>query len=71
MPNIEIIRKNNINMVTAVGRESDDAYYVQATRALAGKLGCEIIEFPGHHDLSLWMPKEFANAVQNALERYR
>lgn len=71
MPNIEIIRKNNINMITAIGRESDDAYYVQATRKLAGKLGCEILEFPGHHDLSLWMPKEFANAIQNALERYR
>lgn len=71
MPNIEIIRKNNINMITAIGRESDDAYYVQATRKLAGMLGCEILEFPGHHDLSLWMPKEFANAIQNALEGYR
>src|SRR5688572_2555306 len=71
LPNIEIIKKNSINMVTAVGRESDDAYYVQATRALTGKLGCDTIEFPGHHDLSLWMPKEFANAIQNALERYR
>ena len=71
LPNIEIIRKNSINMVTAVGQESDDAYYVQATKVLANKLGCEIIEFPGHHDLSLWMPKEFANAIQNTLERYR
>jgi len=71
MPNIEIIRKNSINMVTAVGQESNDAYYVQATKVLANKLGCEILEFPGHHDLSLWMPKEFANAIQNTLERYR
>ena len=71
LPNIEIIRKNKVHMVTAIGRDSDNAYYVQATRALAAKLGCENIEFPGHHDLSLWMPKEFANAIQNTLERYR
>jgi pimeloyl-ACP methyl ester carboxylesterase len=70
LPNIERIRKNNVHMVTAVGRDSDNAYYVQATRLLAAKLGCENIEFPGHHDLSLWMPKEFANAVQSTLEQY-
>jgi hypothetical protein len=57
-------------MVTAIGRDSDNAYYVQTTRALAVALGCENIEFPGHHDLSLWMPKEFANAIQKTLERY-
>ena len=70
VPNIETIRKNNVQMVTAIGRDSDNAYYVQTTRALAAKLGCENVEFPGHHDLSLWMPKEFANAIQKTLERY-
>ena len=69
-PNIENIRENNVHMVTAVGRDSDNAYYVQTTRALAAKLGCENIEFPGHHDLSFWMPKEFANAIQKTLERH-
>jgi pimeloyl-ACP methyl ester carboxylesterase len=70
LPNIESIRKNNLHMVTAIGRDSDNAYYVQTTRALSVALGCENIEFPGHHDLSLWMPKEFANAIQKTLERY-
>lgn len=70
LPNIESIRKKNLHMVTAIGRDSDNAYYVQTTRALAVALGCENIEFPGHHDLSLWMPKEFANAIQKTLERY-
>jgi pimeloyl-ACP methyl ester carboxylesterase len=71
LPNIEIIRNNNVHMVTAIGRDSDNAYYVQATRALAARLGCENIEFPGHHDLSFWMPKEFAKAIQNTLEQYK
>jgi pimeloyl-ACP methyl ester carboxylesterase len=69
LPNIEIIRKNNVHMVTAIGRESDNAYYVQATRALAAKLGCENVEFPGHHDVSFWMPKDFANAIRQILKR--
>ena len=70
LPNIERIRNNNVNMVTAVGRDSDDAYYVQTTRVLAAKLGCENVEFPGHHDISFWMPEEFANAIQQTLERH-
>jgi hypothetical protein len=70
LPNIEIIRKNNVHMVTAIGRDSDNAYYVQATRALAAKLGCENVEFPGHHDVSLWMPEEFANAILSTLKRH-
>jgi pimeloyl-ACP methyl ester carboxylesterase len=68
--NIETIRKNNVQMVTAIGRDSDNAYYIQTTRALAAKLGCENVEFPGHHDVSFWMPKEFATAIQKMLERY-
>ena len=57
-------------MVTATGADSIDAYYVQATRALATELGCDNVEFPDHHDVCFWMPKEFANAVQSTLKRY-
>lgn len=67
LPNVQRIRTNNVRMVTAVGRESDNAYYVQTTMALAAKLGCENVEFPGHHDVSFWMPDEFANAIRQIL----
>ncbi|MGH9993670.1 MAG: hypothetical protein ACRD4J_00335, partial [Nitrososphaeraceae archaeon] len=70
LPNIESIRKNNVHVVTAIGRDSDNTYYVQATRALASKLGCENVEFPGHYDISFWMPKEFAAAIKEILERH-
>jgi pimeloyl-ACP methyl ester carboxylesterase len=69
-PNIESIRNNNVKMITATGRDSDDAYYVQATRALAAKLGCKNVEFPGHHDVSFWMPEKFANAILSTLKRH-
>jgi pimeloyl-ACP methyl ester carboxylesterase len=71
MPNIERLRPSRINMVTATGRESDEAYYVQATKALAAKIGCENIEFPGHHDVSFWMPEEFADAIRRTIKQNR
>jgi pimeloyl-ACP methyl ester carboxylesterase len=70
-PNIESIRNLNVKMVAATGRDSDDAYYVQATKALAARVGCDNVEFPGHHDVSFWMPREFANAVSNTLKQRR
>jgi pimeloyl-ACP methyl ester carboxylesterase len=71
LPNVESIRNHNVKMVTATGRDSDDAYYVQATRALAARLRCDNVEFPGHHDVSFWMPEEFANAIMSTLKRPR
>jgi len=70
LPDIESIRNNNVSVIVAVGRDSDDAYYVQASNALATKLECETVEFPGHHDVSFWMPEEFANAVRQTLENH-
>jgi pimeloyl-ACP methyl ester carboxylesterase len=70
LPDIESIRNNNISMVVAVGRDSDNAYYVQASNVLAVKLGCKNIEFPGHHDVSFWMPEEFANAIRQTIEQH-
>jgi pimeloyl-ACP methyl ester carboxylesterase len=70
LPNIESIRNHNVKMVTATGKDSDEAYYVQATRALAAKLGCDNVEFPGHHDVSFWMPEGFADAILSTLRRH-
>ena len=70
IPDIERIRNNRVKMVTAIGKDSDNAYYVQTTRTLAAKLGCENVEFPDHHDVSFWMPEEFASAVRSTLERF-
>ena len=58
-------------MVTAIGRDSDDSQYVQATRALTSRLRCKCVEFPGQHDVSFYMPKEFANAIKSTLESKR
>lgn len=70
VPKIDTIRNNKVGIVTATGIDSNDAYYVQATKALASKLGCNNVEFPGHHDVCFWMPKEFSNAIQSTLNHY-
>jgi pimeloyl-ACP methyl ester carboxylesterase len=71
IPDVKRIRENKVDMVTAVGRDSDDSQYVQATRALTSRLRCKCIEFPGQHDVSFYMPKEFANAIKSTLESKR
>jgi pimeloyl-ACP methyl ester carboxylesterase len=68
-PKINTIRNNKVNIITAVGANSKDAYYVRATKALAFELGCDNVEFPGHHDVCFWMPKEFADAIKSTLSR--
>jgi hypothetical protein len=67
---IDTIRNNKVSIVTATGIDSNDACYVQTTKALTAELGCSHVEFPGHHDVCFWMPKEFANAIQSTLNRY-
>jgi pimeloyl-ACP methyl ester carboxylesterase len=70
IPDVKRIRENKVSMMAAIGRDSDDSQYVQSTRALASKLHCECIEFPGQHDVSFYMPEEFAKAVRSTLERW-
>lgn len=71
IPNVKRIRENKVNMVAAIGRDSDDAHYGQSTRVLASRLHCKWIEFPGQHDVSFYIPQEFANSIRSTLERWR
>ena len=71
MQNVKRIRENKVNMVAAIGQDSDDAHYVQSTRVLTSRLYCKCIEFPGQHDVSFYMPQEFANSIRSTLERWR
>ncbi len=70
-PKINSIMNSKVNMVTAVGADSNDAYYVHATKTLTAELGCNSVEFPGHHDVCFWMPNEFANAIKSTLKQYQ
>ena len=69
IPDVKRIKEKKVNMVTAVGRDSDGAHYVQSTRALASTLRCKCIDFPGQHDVSFYMPQEFSNAIRSTQEQ--
>jgi hypothetical protein len=71
IPDVKRIRENKVNMVAAIGRDSDDFQYVQSTKALASKLHCECIEFPGQQDVSFYMPEEFAKTVLSTIKRWK
>ena len=67
IPDFRRIQENGVEMVVAVGAESDDAYYVRATREIASRIGCRCIKFPGQHDASFYIPEEFTNALRNTI----
>ena len=71
IPDVKRIKENEVSMVAAIGRDSDESQYVQSTRALAAKLHCECIEFPGQHDVSFYVPEEFAKAVLSTIKRWK
>ena len=43
IPDVKRIRENKVNMITVVGRDSDNSQYVQATKALTPRLHCKCI----------------------------
>lgn len=49
IPNLDALRLGGVPMVTAVGRASGDAFYVQTARQLARELPCPCVEMIGHH----------------------
>jgi pimeloyl-ACP methyl ester carboxylesterase len=51
VPDFKRIQENGVDMVVAVGAESDDAYYERSTREIASRLGCACVKFPGQHCL--------------------
>ncbi len=69
IPDFKRLQENDVDMVAAVGIESNDAYYVQSTKEMALKLGCACVKFPGQHIASFYVPEEFSNAVKNIINR--
>lgn len=63
------IRDNGVRIVASVGRASGDAYYVRAMKIVAEKLGCECVEFPGHHTSMIHEPEPFAATLRDILHK--
>jgi hypothetical protein len=65
VPAFDAIRRNGSRIITAVGEGSKAGGYCYArtAAAIADRLGCETVEFPGHHSAYVWRPEEFAAAL--------
>jgi pimeloyl-ACP methyl ester carboxylesterase len=67
VPNIDALRQGSVPMVTAIGRASGDAFYVQTARELARQLPCPCIDVIGNHLAYAIEPVTFANELHEIL----
>jgi hypothetical protein len=71
MPDVEMIRKGEVKIFMAAGKESLEKkrFYAETAPVLASMLNCEMIVFPGHHVSFLDMPNEWSAALRSVLQK--
>lgn len=69
LPDVELIKKNEVRVFMAVGEWALEkkTWYAQANYMLAKQLGCELVTFPGHHGSYMDMPDEWAATLRSVL----
>lgn len=69
LPDIEALKRSGVRLIMGVGEwgVKRRAWYVEADRILAERVGCELRVFPGHHGGFLDQPEAFAAALRSAL----
>jgi hypothetical protein len=72
LPDVAVIKKNNIRVFMAAGRRSLDKerFYAETAQILADRLGCELVTFPGHHG-SFLANRLFGCLISPILRRLR
>lgn len=68
VPDLEALRRGGVPMVTAAGRASGNAFYVQTARELARQLPCPCVEVSGHHLSYASDPVIFADELHQILK---
>lgn len=70
LPDVEALKHSTARLVIGVGEWGlkKRAWYVEADRILAERVGCPFITFPGHHGAFLDQPEAFAAALHSVLE---
>jgi pimeloyl-ACP methyl ester carboxylesterase len=71
LPDVEMIKKNEVKVYMAAGRRSLDKkrFYAQTAQILAERLRCQLATFPGHHASFVDMPDEFAATLLSVLRK--
>ena len=68
-PDLDKIANNGTSVAVGFGTKSEGAMYKRTVLEQAKRLGCEAIEFPGHHQWFETQPEEFAPFLIAALGR--
>lgn len=68
-PDLVKIVENMTSVAVAFGQKSEGAMYKRTVIEQAKRLGCEAVEFPGHHQGKETQPEEFAPILVALLER--
>lgn len=71
LPDVEMIKKNGVNVFMAVGEWAlkKKTWLAQTSQIVAEKLGCELVTFPGHHGSHTDMPDEWAATLRSVLHK--
>ncbi len=56
-------------ITVAVGERSGESRYVQAAKLFQQRIGCELLHFPGCHNLPADLPADFANCLMGVSVR--
>src|SRR4051794_10696646 len=69
LPDLDLIGRTGVPVVPAAGRESlhRERWYAATSRVLSDRLGCALVEFPGHHSSYLDRPDEWAPVLRGVL----
>ncbi len=70
LPDIEALKRGGVRLVVAVSEWGlkKRAWYVEADRVLAERVGCDLRMFPGHHGGFLDQPEAFASTLRSNLD---
>lgn len=71
LPDFQSIKKNSVRVIMAAGKRSLEKkrFYAEVAKIVAEKLGCEFVEFPGHHGSFFDMPNEWSMTIRKSLQR--
>lgn len=70
-PDLSGICANKVPMVTSAGIESGDAYYARPAAIIAERVGCDVVKFPGYHNVFQHLPAEFAATLCELFAAYK
>lgn len=69
-PEIGYYKEKSAFITVAVGERSGESKYVRAAGMFSRQIGCELLHFPGCHNLPCDLPEDFVNGIMGVMARH-